>query len=369
MLERYGHGGDLRSAAELYGQGEQSLLDYSSNMNPLGPPPAFRQVIESYWQRITAYPDPVQRDLLAALATRHNIDQNSLLAGNGAAELIELVVRYIKPRKAAIFTPSFIEYEQAIDKAGSSCIAIACHAEQQFVPTMSQLQQVLETEKPELIMLGYPNNPTGTLLPPEQLQYLLESGIYVVIDEAFLDFHPEEEHLTNITRLPQHERLFVIRSMTKFYSIPGIRLGYILAHSKHIAGLKKLQVVWSVNSLAQELGIAALQQIDFVEQTKQWLAQEIPWFAAQLKRLKLLPLSTVTNYILVQISDVYELTSSELQQLMGQRGILIRDGGKFRGLTDRYIRLAIKDRVSNERLLQELELVLAAWQRRVEGEA
>jgi len=358
VLERYGHGGDLRSAAEIYGIEEGKLIDYSSNMNPLGPPSSFKGVIENYWESITTYPDPAQRDLLQAIANKHGVDCSNIIAGNGAAELIQLVVRYIKPGKAAIFVPSFVEYEQAIQKHGCSCVHIETYAEQGFIPTMSQLQATIEKEQPVLVMLGYPNNPTGTLLPKEQLQYLLKSGLYVVIDEAFLDFHPDEEELSTISSLATYERLFVVRSMTKFYSIPGIRLGYLLAHAKHISALKALQVPWSVNSLAQQLGVEALSQQQFAEQTKNWLKEEIPWFSHELQKLGLKPFPTVTNYILVQLSSELRLTSKELQQLMGERGILIRDGGKFRGLDNSYIRLAIKDRGSNESLIHTLQEVL-----------
>lgn len=358
MLERYGHGGDLRSAAEIYGINKEDLLDYSSNMNPLGPPASFKKVIEQYWESITAYPDPAQRELLQAIASKHGVDCGNIIAGNGAAELIELVVRYIKPGKAAVFVPSFVEYEQAIQKNNCSCVYIETYAEQGFIPTMSQLQETIESEQPVLVMLGYPNNPTGTLLPKEQLQYLLQSGLYVVIDEAFLDFHPDEEQLSTIGSLASYKRLFIIRSMTKFYSIPGIRLGYLLAHAKHISALKALQVPWSVNSLAQQLGVQALAEQHYAAESKRWLAEEIPWFMKQLQSIGLRPFNTVTNYLLVQLSSEHQINSKELQQLMGERGILIRDGGKFRGLDDSFIRLAIKDRDSNERLLTVLEEVL-----------
>lgn len=368
MLERYGHGGDLRSAAELYGRKEEELLDYSSNMNPLGPPPAFQAIIEQYWQFIATYPDPAQRDLLEAIAHRHQVEPASIIAGNGAAELIDLVVRYINPVKAAVFLPSFVEYEQAIAKAKCECVYIATEEQQQFNPTMAQLQHLIEKEQPQLVMLGYPNNPTGALMPSEQLDYLLDSGIYVVVDEAFLDFHLEEERLTAISKLPRYEKLFVIRSMTKFYSMPGIRLGYMLAAAKHITALKQLQVPWSVNSLAQQLGVAALQQDSFAEQTKRWLAEENAWLSAQLRQLKLQVYPSVTNYMLARLPMECKLTSGQLQQLMGLRGILIRDAGKFRGLDASYIRLAIKERASNERLLQELKHVLAQQQVEVANE-
>jgi len=358
MLEKYGHGGDLRSASELFGKKEEELLDYSSNMNPLGPPQSFKRVIEEYWKQIVHYPDPVQRELITAIANRHQQEEERIIVGNGAAELIDLIVRQLQPKKAALLIPSFVEYEQAILKAGCKAIYIETNEQTSFIPTLDQLKQVHDSEQPELYMLGYPNNPTGTLIPIEHILYLLEEGATVVVDEAFLDFHLEEERLSMIQWLHKYKRLFVIRSMTKFYSIPGIRLGYMMGDQHVIRALKQLQYPWSVNSLAQKLGCSAFKETEFIAQTKAWLAEEIPWMTEELKKIGLKPYATVTNYMLVDIGENYSTNSRQLQQLMGKRGILIRDAGTFRGLSDRYIRLAIKSRENNYRLLQVLADVL-----------
>src|SRR5690606_18680626 len=126
----------------------------------------------------------------------------------------------------------------------------------------------------------------------------------------------------------------------------------------HVAALKKLQVPWSVNTLAQQLGVVALEQLQFAAATKQWLAEELPWFTSELEHIGLQPFPSVTNYMLVRIPEKYGISSEELQALMGMEGILIRDGARFRGLDSSYIRLAIKDRESNERMLQVLASIL-----------
>jgi len=363
MLEKYGHGGDLRSASELFGKKEAELLDYSSNMNPLGPPMSFKRTIEEYWHEIVHYPDPVQRELLAAIAKKHRLSEESIIAGNGAAELIDLIVRQLQPAKAALFIPSFVEYEQAILKAGCEAIYIETNEQTSFIPTLDQIKLVHHKEHPELYMLGYPNNPTGTLIPMEHILYLLEEGATVVVDEAFLDFHMEEDRITMIQWLHTYERLFVIRSMTKFYAIPGIRLGYLLGVQHVIRELKQLQYPWSVNSLAQKLGTTAFNETDFIARTKDWLAEEIPWMTEAVQQLGLKPYPTVTNYMLVDISEQHSINSKQLQQLMGKRGILIRDASTFRGLSDRYIRLAIKSRESNRMMLDALADVLKDYRK------
>ena len=363
MLEKYGHGGDLRSASELFGKNVDELLDYSSNMNPLGPPKSFKKAIEDYWQHIVHYPDPVQRELVAAIADKHKLKQESIVVGNGAAELIDLIVRQLQPAKAALLIPSFVEYEQAIVKAGCEPIYIETSEQLGFIPTLEQLQQVHASKRPDLYMLGYPNNPTGTLIPMEHILYLLDEGATVVIDEAFIDFHLEEEQITMMQWLERYDRLFVIRSMTKFYSIPGIRLGYMAGDEQTIRALKQLQVPWSVNSLAQRLGCIAFSESEFADQTKAWLAEEIPWMKDAIEQLHLKPYATVTNYMLVGIGEHYAINSKQLQQLMGARGILIRDAATFRGLSDRYIRLAIKSRESNHMMLRALADVLKDYRK------
>ncbi|SFL13628.1 L-threonine O-3-phosphate decarboxylase /adenosylcobyric acid synthase (glutamine-hydrolysing) [Paenibacillus sp. 1_12] len=357
MLEKYGHGGDLWTAAETFGKSKEQFLDYSSNMNPLGPPAIVEQILRDHWRDLAAYPDPAVRELRSKLADRYKISVESILVGNGAAELIDLAVRVLQPAVMAVSRPSFSEYEEAAEKAGGRILDIPLHAYNHFELQLSDVEHARAAS--DLLFLGSPNNPTGRLLSDPIKAYLAKSGKPVIIDEAFIDFSPEEEQLTMIRIAAQSNHLMVIRSMTKFYSIPGLRLGFIVAHPDQIRRLQQLQVQWSVNMLAQLVGIGVMADHDYEQRTHKWLAKERPWLIDQLQQLGLHVTPSDTNYLLFSLSGL-GLTAKEMQQEMGQRGVLIRDASRFHGLDATYIRVAIRLREQNERLIAALQDSLEA---------
>lgn len=357
MLERFGHGGDWHTAADLFGEREQ-WLDFSANMNPLGPPPHVHEALRSAWQTITRYPDPAVRELREKLASHHGISPDNILVGNGAAECIDLAMRVLKPRRLGLVRPAFSEYEEAAAKLGCELHEVYLKTENSFV--LEEDLAVRLSDCCDTVILGHPNNPTGQLIPGASLRILLSSGSKLIIDEAFLDFSQEEETLSLIPEAARREGLIVIRSMTKFYAIPGLRLGYAVADAALIHEMQKLQVPWSVNAMAQAAGIAALEDSEYAARTKQWLADERPWLTQALKGLGLTVYSGMPNYILFALPEDSPWTAASLQQALGRKGILIRDASHFRGLTNKFVRCAVRDRKDNEVLIVEMQKLLAA---------
>jgi threonine-phosphate decarboxylase len=351
MLEKYGHGGDLWTAAETFGKSKDAFLDYSSNMNPLGPPAVVEQILRERWRDVAAYPDPAVRELRSQLAAKYKIPVESILVGNGAAELIDLAVRVLKPSVVALARPSFSEYEEAVEKIGGTVYEIPLHAENDFELQLSDVEQARPAS--DLLFLGSPNNPTGRLLSAAVRGYLAKAGKPVILDEAFVDFCPEEEQLTMIRTAAESNHLMVIRSMTKFYSIPGLRLGFIAAHPERIRQLQQQQVHWSVNIMAQLVGVGVMDDPDYERRTHTWLAEERPWMNDKLKELGLHVTPSDTNYILFSLQGL-GLKAQDVQREMGQRGILIRDASRFAGLDAGYVRVAIRLREQNEQLIAAL---------------
>ncbi|WNR43589.1 threonine-phosphate decarboxylase CobD [Paenibacillus roseipurpureus] len=349
MLERYGHGGDLWTAEEAFGRPKEQFLDYSSNMNPLGPPEVVKQILQESWRDIVKYPDPVVRELTQKLAAKYDIDPASILVGNGAAELIDLIVRVLQPATTGLARPSFSEYEEAVHKSGGGIVNIPLFAQHQFELQWSDVEARLADV--DLFFLGHPNNPTGKLLPSQVIQGLLQSNRHLVLDEAFMDFVPKEREHSMLQLASRTPKLTVIRSMTKFYSIPGIRLGFIVAHPDLIARMCQLQVQWSVNYLAQRMGSAVVEEEVFEQSTKAWLRVEKPWLIEQLRQLGLEVVPSEVNFLLFSFPEAFQITVKDAQRYMGHQGILIRDASLFEGLDDRYCRIAIRLRADNERLL------------------
>ncbi|MFC5703033.1 threonine-phosphate decarboxylase CobD [Cohnella faecalis] len=348
-LERYGHGGDLATATEAYGLPQESWLDYSSNMNPWGPPEIVGELMKEHWRDVAKYPDPAVRRLRAKLSETYRIPAESILVGNGAAELIDLVVRVFKPEETVLARPSFSEYEEAVLKAGGRTRSVLLREERMF-----ELANAREFAS-GAVFLGHPNNPTGRLIPAHVLDELREAGSRMIIDEAFMDFVPDEEELSYIRRASESEQIQVIRSMTKFYAIPGIRLGFMVAHPDLIRRLAEAQTAWSVNFLAQLVGEAVLDERAYAERTKTWLLEERPWLSGELRSLGLVVYPSDVNFLLVSLAGLEGWNVGRLQRAMAGRGILIRDASLFEGLNDSYFRIAIRLRPDNERLIKELK--------------
>jgi threonine-phosphate decarboxylase len=355
MLERHGHGGDIWTAAELYGLDKNGFVDFSSNMNPLGPPEAVGRIMTEEWKReLSRYPDPDCRELRAVIAAKYRVPEEAVLVGNGAAELIDLSVRMLKPQALGVLRPSFSEYGEAAERAGVPVVELPLREERAFQPDLETWELAGWLQAADLLFLGHPNNPTGKLLPRPFLDRVLQSGQTVILDEAFIDFSGDEERHSLIRQASVNERLLVVRSLTKFYTIPGLRLGFVVAHPGLIRRMKRLQVQWSVNALAQRVGIAMLGNTAFERDTLAWLNRERPWLKRRLESLGLLVTDSDTNYLLFRIPDGYNFGMKELQQKMGARGILIRDASTFRGLHGKFGRTAVKLREDNERLIAGL---------------
>jgi threonine-phosphate decarboxylase len=359
MLEKHGHGGDIWTAAELYGIDKNSFLDFSSNMNPLGPPEAAGRIIREEWRReLSRYPDPDCRELRQTIGQVYGVPASCVLAGNGAAEIIDLAVRAQRPRTVGLLQPSFREYATAAGRAGAAIVDIPLSAERNFDPdwTSDELQKALPNA--ELFLFGHPNNPTGRLLPPEFVRQLTALDKPVILDEAFIDFSEAEDSVSFIRQAAESDKLCVVRSLTKFYTVPGLRLGFAVAGAGWIEAMKRLQVEWSVNGLAQRIGQAVLGDGEYNRATRDWLQEESAWLTRALAGLGLGVTPSAANYLLFRLPAEWGVTIHSLQEAMGRRGILIRSAATYQGLDEYYGRTAIRSRQDNMRLAEELAACL-----------
>lgn len=359
MLERYGHGGDWTTAEERYGRPAQGWLDFSANMNPAGPPEAVGRLFRERWRDVARYPDPAVRALRSKLARVYGIPAEAILVGNGAAELIDLAVRALRPTAAILAQPSFKEYGDALRKAEVPVAPCPLSPADGYAVGPGLAEEAAALPPGGAVFLGHPNNPTGRLVPGRELDRLRRAGAYLMLDEAFMDFVPDEADVSRIREAASSERLIVFRSMTKFYAIPGIRLGFAVAHPRLIAELRELQPPWSVNFLAQLIGEAVLDEREYAVRTRAWLLEERPWLTERLRALAIAVVPSDVNYLLAELPEAGGWTARSLQDRLASRGILIRDASLFAGLTPRHFRIAIRLRDENERLLRELGAALA----------
>ena len=344
------HGGDVYHLARTLGLELSDLLDFSANINPLGFPPGIHGAIQQALGEIVHYPDRRCLELRRELAAYHHLSPEQILLGNGSTELIYLVARALSPRQALIVAPAFSEYEHAL-KVAQVPVAFQVTTEAQNFT----LDQPLDPKGAELVFLANPASPSGVLLAPELLlevaAALDAAGVYLLLDEAFIDFVEEASLKTHLARFPH---LLILRSFTKFFGIPGMRLGCLLAAPALITRLAAVQEPWSVNTLAQAMGRACLRDLDYMARSRLLVRRERDYLLAGLKSLPgLQPYPSAVNYLLVKITRP-DWTAASLQKALLGRKVVIRDAGNFRGLDERFFRLAVRRREENQQLLEAL---------------
>jgi len=347
------HGGNVFAMARRLGVPPEEILDFSASINPLGPPAGVREVVATAFDRLGHYPDGGCTELTVALARHHGVDPANVCVGNGSTELIFLLPRLIAGDRALIIAPTFSEYAAALDRAGWRHDMLVLPEAGRFPLSTSAVRDRLAGGY-DLLVLCNPGNPTGRLYGKGEVAELLEvcrgNGTLLVLDEAFMDFCEEESAKGVVIGSGGG---VVLRSMTKFYGFPGLRLGYALAASPQAERLAALRPPWGVGTLAQAAGVAALADAAHAGRTRAWLLEERDFLAGGLGRL---PGVTVypgaANYLLARLDS--PLTAAGLQERLLSRRILIRDCANFHGLDGRFFRVAVRTREENGLLLAAL---------------
>lgn len=358
-LEQFGHGGDWQTASVLFGFQASELLDFSANINPLGPPEEVVRMIREQWASIVHYPDPAHRAFRRTLANRINQDPENILVGNGAAECMALVVQAMSPKRIGVIYPCFSEYTHLAKQFGSTVKGIYGKEENGFKANLDELKELIK--EVDLLFVGHPNNPTGITYQRNELLMMAawasEFDTYLVVDEAFLDFLPPDKQVTLLPDLSQYPKVILIRSMTKFYAIPGLRLGYAIADSRIIKQMKSKQLSWSVNQLALLAGEGCFQNASYEESTRKLIDEERGYLIDSIQNRfgwKVWP--GEANFLLIRTPE--KMKVNELQYSLGKKGIMIRSCSEYEGLTHRDFRIAVRTRTENDRLLNALQEVL-----------
>jgi threonine-phosphate decarboxylase len=342
----YKHGGNIY---EIKPGKRGSILDFSASINPLGIPPGVKKLLSSQLKNLVYYPDSESRQLTSAIADYWGIKEENILVGNGSTELIYIVLNAFQAGTVTLTVPSFTEYERAARVSKCRVQFLCLQEDRGFLFNPGYVK------KSDMIFLCNPNNPTGNLVVNSQLDPGAIPADKIIIDEAFMDFVQEEDVYTLIPKAAKSEKLIVLRSLTKLFALPGLRIGYLIAHSDTVKTLKKHQVPWSVNMLAQEAAGRALTEDMFRQRSKELIARERKFLYERLSRLKgLEPYPSAANFILVKINQKC-LTSSTLREKLLKKDILIRDCANFRGLNGQFIRVAVRTRKENMQLVQALE--------------
>ena len=352
----FDHGGTIYAAARQLGCHPSEILDLSASINPLGLSPAVRSACLAALEQVPHYPDPVAKRLTEALAAHFRVPVTSVLAASGSTHLIHLLPQVVPGSRALIVAPAFSEYAHALTRHHWQVDYHLLSPDDGFRLELEPLVEELRRRQPQLLFLCNPANPSGTLYPSRQLRELLDrcapTGTLLVLDEAFMDFCGEEHSAA--AAVVQSGRGIVLRSLTKFYALAGLRLGCALAAPELAKRLGAALPPWEVNTMAQFAGVAALADHDYAAETRELVTDERDLLADTLARLPgITVFPSSANYLLLRLEA--PRTAARLQEdLLATHRILVRDCSTFVGLDARFIRVAVRTRPENERLIEAL---------------
>ena len=363
----------------------KEILDYSSNINPYGIPESLKKRITENLEVLERYPDPDYVELRQKLANLNKVNLSDIILGNGATEIIFLFMKVINPKKILIVSPTFGEYERAVKATEISGDTVSLSSSNgdnknienkkieieyfelkesdDFKLNIGNLKNELEN-KYDLLIICNPNNPTGKFLKLAQTEEILkECNKYdtkLFIDEAFIEFLADGMKESIINTEENKKNLFVTRAFTKFFAIPGLRLGYGMYFDKELEKkISEKKEPWSVNNFAEMAGLTVLDDAEYIEKTLKWIAEEKIYMYEKLNKISGMKVyETEVNFITGKIDEKLfseGLNVKILREKMLEQGILIRDASNFKFLDERFFRLAIKDRASNERVIEVMK--------------
>ncbi|MCI8993311.1 MAG: aminotransferase class I/II-fold pyridoxal phosphate-dependent enzyme [Eubacterium sp.] len=341
---QYIHGGDIYS--------RRIKIDFSANINPLGTPPEVIAAARDSMDRIGHYPDSSCRRLIHALSEYERLSERYFICGNGAAELIFNAVQALLPKRALLAAPAFLEYEQALRTVGCRISHWIAQRENGYRITEEFLTYI--TPETDIIFLCNPNNPTGALLEPQLLERIIrkcrQTRTMLILDECFLDLTTEHKKRTKTQEVQNgNTNLLILKAFTKQYAMAGLRLGYaVSANGELLEKMKGIRQPWSVSIPAQEAGIAALGQREYLRKSVELITQERKFLSDGLKQAGCQVYDGTANFLFFE-------SRPDLWEKCLERGILIRDCSNYQGLSKGSFRIAVRGRQENLCLLQALE--------------
>ena len=350
-----GHGGNIYEMARRHGCSIKEIVDMSSNINPLGPPPGLLDHLKSNMSITTRLPEVDSGAIVKRFAEYLDIDSDCILAGNGTTQFIYAVPQVLGIRRALVLGPTYSDYADACNLHHvSSCMAIAAESEA-FRPDLSRLEEIIGSV--DTVFLCNPNNPTGSLITAEELKRFCghHPGIRFIIDESYLPFVSQGENQSMLNS--GLDNVIVLLSISKIFAIPGLRIGFVVAPTNLIGKFKRYLLPWSVNSLAQA-GVHYLTEhknaiSNFINKTRMFIKAQREEFDKAFRpitSIKLYP--SATPFFLARLPK--KISAGNAWSYLANDKILIRNCSNFSGLSDQFIRISLKTREANRMLAEKL---------------
>jgi len=359
-LTPYFHGGNVWEVSEKHKILVDQLIDFSISTNPLGAPKTALESIRQHLNLIHHYPDPDPKWLLEALAKSVGVAPNNVVVGNGSTELIYLFNEVFLENgyEAVIPVPTFSEYKAAIERFGGNMVFIKCVSANNFKLNLEELEKSI-TKKTRIIFLCNPNSPTGWLYEKADIlqiiKFAADENVLVFVDEDYTDFVKASKRYSMAEYVNEYNNLFVLRSLTKFFGLAGVRIGFGIGSPELVEILKRVIMPWSVNSLAMFATAEAVKDTDFIKRTRFLVSKsrrEMQEMFKPITWLKVYP--SETNFLLIEIIRE-DLTSTQLAEGLAKKGLLIRDCEDFDGLNNRFFRVTVRRPEENRKLVEQIK--------------
>lgn len=345
------HGGDLISYKDFY-KGE--LIDFSSNINPLGYPKTLEKKIIKNFNKLKAYPDIKYRGLKTSVAKYLNCAESEVIVGNGAMEIIDSFVQLFK--RVIICPPCFNEYSFRANVHKKNILLVTKKFLNNFVLDLKKISEALQ--EGDVLILTTPNNPTGEILSETELKTVYISVIsknaFLLLDETFFEFTNAQYDSIEIFKTVNYKNVAIIRAATKFFGLPGLRLGYACTNSQVAKTISDLQISWSVNSIAEIAGTYIFNEVKFIKKSKIYMKTERFFLIKELQKFNELQVfESQANFILIRLKTI---TCEKAFEFFLQHGILVRKANDFFKTSNQFsngefIRIAVKTHEKNQKLL------------------
>ncbi|MBC2856913.1 MAG: histidinol-phosphate transaminase [Cetobacterium sp.] len=350
------HGANLFQLSNKLGISKNEFLDFSSNINPFGASEKAKKAVIENIDLVSIYPDPEYKALRKAIANYSNCNENNIILSTGATELISAFVKYVLPKKAILLSPAYSEYEKELKKINCNITEILYKKENNFIISVDEILQKTKQENPDLIIICNPNNPTGSAFTEKQISKILENFKgFVMIDETYIEFTDLEKYSSS-KLVEKYNNVFVIRGTSKFFSTPGIRLGYgVCPQGETFNSLSSMSNLWNINIFAEIMGEIMFQDFDYIENCRKNIENSFTKLKFNLSKINSLKIyDSSSNFVLCEILNK-DVDANSLYNFLLEKKIIIRKASSFAGLNSKFFRVCVLKEEDNLKLIESIK--------------
>ncbi len=351
------HGANIFEIAKNEGIEIKDIRDFSSNINPLGPSKKALDELKNNLNLLSSYPDVDYVDLKKSISTYADCKSENIVLGLGSTEILKDAINFFAPKISMILSPCYSEYERELKKISSKIIEYNLEEKNNFKINLDEIIKIINEKKVEFLIFANPNNPTGTILKSQEIEKILnETKTKILVDETYIEFTNRDVYSsTSLTKF--YKNLIVVRGTSKFFALPGIRLGYALSSNEELLKyFKEKEILWQINSVAEICGKVMFSDEKYIDEVYEFIKSRRDYFYKEISKIKnLKAFESYGNFILVKI--LKGIDAGKLRQKLMEKGLVIRNCENFKNLDNSYFRFCILDDDANEKLLKNLKII------------